>query len=172
MYLLLILHPHNYRSTLERKQILKLHKAPKNSNKQQRHEPSFENHAQHYQVPRNNSSVSSGSDENPSQSIDLNNPPFSPDHYEIGPCFNDDNNIHPIYENTEFEQQDESPNNISSHLYQNMEFNDEPNSTHAAKQKRDPVGEDEYINPDEFVRDENTMNASKPGNFPIKYTPE
>ena len=74
--------------------------------------------------------------------------------------------IHPIYENTEFEPNEELTN--SNDVYQNMEFIDKPSDT--PRQRKPPSGDDEYINPIEFSRDENNMTtvnapptSSKPG---------
>ena len=137
----------------------RIYKTPTKVNKQWSDTPSFDDSPQHYQVPKSTST--SGSDETPAHAIDPNDPPFSPDHYEMGPCFSEDK--HPIYENTEFDSQSTKATKDEdvSHIYQNMEFEEKNAKLAAGKRGKQQQSEDEeYINPEEFVRDESTKTTT------------
>ena len=80
-------------------------------------------------------------------------PPFSPDHYEVAPCFNskDTPGKTPIYENTEFDSSLEaSQGGLCRLVYENMSYNGHHNSSTAiSAQDNDP--DNEYVNPEEFT---------------------
>lgn len=106
----------------------------------------------HYQIPRNNSSAS-GSDEPSGHGIDLNNPPFSPNHYELGPSYTEENSI---YENTSFDDkgvEDTMTPTTDNSFYQNVDFQDQKISKPAPE-------DEEYINPEEFIIDEATIKGT------------
>ena len=136
----------------------RIYKTPKTTRQRINEENTFEDSSQHYQVPKNNN-TSSGSDEATPQTFDSNNPPFSPDHYEMGPYFSEDKSSgHPIYENTDFDTTPSSGANTSN-VYQNMDFDEQDKRTKGKKQS--PATEDEeYINPEEFARDESTRTTN------------
>ena len=137
---------------------MKLHvyKAQKSNKRNGSH---AEDPANHYQVPKSTQSVSSGSDEGSTQIIDLSNPPFSPEHYELGPCFTQDSGSdNHIYENTEFNHSMDPKDHVpyNPHIYQNLEF-EGPRKQEPEQEKEQ---EDEYINPEEFVKEEGAIRAN------------
>ena len=71
----------------------------------------------------------------------------------MGPCFSEDSaNTHPIYENTDFDHPPNTKNDSPSHVYQNMDFDELEKSKKSRKCKQDE--DEEYINPEEFVRED------------------
>ena len=124
----------------------------------------------HYKVPKSYHSTSSGSDdENPSRN-NLTDPPFSPDHYEMGPYFESENGstIHPIYQNANFDHPMSPTDGVThqSHIYQNVDY-DGPSQQQNGKEKLTKklnYKDDEYVNPEEFENGKEVLNVGKKQN--------
>lgn len=149
-----------FRSTLDRTAGMNIYKSPKHTKQWSNSSTTNEEPTPHYQVPRTNSS-NSGSDENSAHIIDLSNPPFSPNHYELGPTYIEGSSS--IYENTTFDESGTETKagteTNAQPFYQNMDFKDRKSSKSTSKAPDD----EEYINPEEFIIDEAVIRASVSG---------
>ena len=104
----------------------------------------------HYKVPK----PIPGKKGNAAESAEkVASPPFSPDHYEVAPCFNNEDapGKNPIYENAEFDSSLEtSQSGLWRPVYENMSYNGHHNSLPVTSALDDDP-DNEYINPEEFT---------------------